>query len=146
MHHEIKKAELQTQVTQIEAKLKSLNLMREELLRIDGYYRDSDCNMVSEDELHLLRIADKNGIAVTAFNLAPKNLTYIKPEKYVDMINSIGEQGVRKGMFYPNLRLNPNDPEDVGVTEGEVWRDRKIGYIHPVLCRHEWFEKSDIRL
>jgi hypothetical protein len=141
MHYEIKRAELRTQVTQVESKLKSLDLRREELLRIDGYYRDNDCNMVSEDEFHLLRIADKNGIAVTAFNLAPKTLTYISPEKYVDVVDSIGEQVIPKGhqgreIEYPNLDLR----------SGDVLRDPKIRYVHPVLRQHEWFEKSDIRL
>jgi hypothetical protein len=133
MHYEIKRKELQNGVTEVERKILSFSLKREELLRLDGYYRDSDCNMVSEDELHLLRIADKNGIAVTAFDLAPKNLTYISPEKYVDVVDSIGEQVIPKGprgreIEYPNLDMR----------SGDVLRDPKIKtplgtYIHPTL-------------
>lgn len=125
MHYEVKRNELRNQTSTIRDRVRSLDLKREELLRIDGYYVDSDGNMVSPDELHTLQLADKQSIAVTFFNLT--DFKSVKPEKHVDMVNSIGEQYVPLGMFYPNLDID----------EGTVLRDKKIRHIDPALRRAE---------
>jgi hypothetical protein len=130
MHYEIKRKELRNQTSTIQERVKGLDLKREELLRIDGYYVDPDGNMINRDELHALQLANNQGIAVTFFNL--NNFKSVKPEKAVDMVNSLGEEYIPldsegKEIEYPNM----------DIRSGVVLRDKKIKHVDPALRRAE---------
>ena len=95
---------------------------RQERKRIFGYYEDKTGKTFTKAQIK--RFVDKIREGHVPTDAIDKDsLVYHPPESQKDMIDSIGEVYIPKHASYPAL----------GIGEGEVIRDPKIPFEHPVL-------------
>jgi hypothetical protein len=96
---------------------------RQERKRIFGYYEDKKTGRTytnAQIERFVTQVR-KGHVPTDAID--KDSLIYHPPEALTDVIYSIGEKDIPKGLSYPALEIG----------EGEVIRDPKILFVHPVL-------------
>jgi hypothetical protein len=96
---------------------------RQERKRIFGYYEDKKTGRTytnAQIERFVTQVR-KGDLPTDAID--KESLTYHPPEAVTDVIDSIGEKDIPKGLSYPALEIG----------EGEVIRDPKIRFNNPAL-------------
>jgi hypothetical protein len=96
---------------------------RQERKRIFGYYEDKKTGRTytnAQIDRFVTQIR-KGDLPTDAID--KESLTYHSPEAVTDVIDSIGEKDIPKGLAYPALEIG----------EGEVIRDPKILFNNPAL-------------
>jgi hypothetical protein len=96
---------------------------RQERKRIFGYYEDKKTGRTYTNAQIDRFVTQIRKGHVPTDTIDKESLTYHPPEAITDVIDSIGEKDIPKGLSYPALKIG----------EGEVIRDPKILFNNPAL-------------
>ncbi|MFH0849076.1 MAG: hypothetical protein V1857_06205 [archaeon] len=120
-HEEIKKAELRNKVSQILESARKTDEKQLEMLMLFGYYESPDGLAFSVGQTRTLAKGMKDPDIFPKEIVDFGQLVFHSAEAVTDVLESKGE--VNSTQFYPAL----------GIMAGEVLRDRKIGFVCPLL-------------